>query len=217
MNRITQLIVVCFLLLSCNQNKQLSNKSLSHSEGNHDQHQHHQEMDYNQPTDLSIYNLESKWITQNGDEIKLLDLSGKVLVMALVYTHCTYACPRIVADIQLIQSKIEEDHADKVGFVLVTIDPDRDTPERLKAFARENNFDPETWTLLQGQHDDILELAALLGVKYKKTTDTDFAHSNMITVLNNMGEIVHQQIGLGTDPEETMGAINRTQQIQLIP
>ena len=45
--------------------------------------------------------------------------------------------------------------------------------------------------------DDTLEMAALLGVKFKKSADGQFAHSNVITILNPEGEIIHQQIGLG--------------------
>jgi len=49
----------------------------------------------------------------------------------------------------------------------------------------------------------VLELAALLGVKYKASANGQFAHSNVITVLNAKGEIVHQQIGLNEDVSET--------------
>ena len=57
----------------------------------------------------------------------------------------------------------------------------------------------ETWSLLHGESDDILELAALLGVKYKEEANGQFAHSNIITVLNADGEVVHQLVGLGQD------------------
>jgi protein SCO1/2 len=44
--------------------------------------------------------------------------------------------------------------------------------------------------------NSVLERAALLGVKYRSVSKTVFAHSNLITVLNKKGEIVHQQEGL---------------------
>ena len=61
--------------------------------------------------------------------------------------------------------------------------------------------------MLRGSADDTLELAALLGVKYKRETSGQFAHSNLITVLNADGEIVHQQIGLNQDIAETVKRI----------
>ena len=52
---------------------------------------------------------------------------------------------------------------------------------------------------MRGEPDDVQELAALLGVKYQEAADSQFAHSNVITLLNAEGEIVRQQIGLGQD------------------
>jgi protein SCO1 len=92
---------------------------------------------------------------------------------------------------------------------LVTIDPEVDTPDRLKVFADENKMHSGKWLLLNGSEGDILELAALTGVKYKKTSGSDYAHSNIITVLNRNGEIAHQQTGLEQDPTETIKAIEK--------
>jgi protein SCO1/2 len=65
------------------------------------------------------------------------------------------------------------------------------------------------WTLLSGQPDDVLELAALLGVQYRQTRAGQFAHSNVITVLNAKGEIVHQQVGLNEDITGTVQRLAR--------
>ena len=66
---------------------------------------------------------------------------------------------------------------------------------------------PAEWTLLNGKENVTLELAALLGVKYKKTSATDYAHSNLITIINPEGEVAYQQIGLGADPTQTINVI----------
>jgi hypothetical protein len=52
--------------------------------------------------------------------------------------------------------------------------------------------------------DDVLELAALLRVKYKEEATGQFGHANLITVLNANGEIVHQFVGLGQDIKPTV-------------
>ena len=57
--------------------------------------------------------------------------------------------------------------------------------------------------------DDVLELAALLGVKYKRDARGQFAHSNVITVLDANGEIVSQQIGLNGDAAPTATAVQK--------
>lgn len=159
-------------------------------------------------TDMSVYNLESTWTTSENRQIKLTDLGGKVQVVAMVYTTCEFACPRILSDMKRIEQQIENiENNDQVNFVIVTIDPEVDTPEKLAKYAEESKLDKGRWTLLHGDKGDILELAALLGVRFKKTTDKDYAHSNIITVLDEEGVIAHQQEGLGTKPTQTLEAI----------
>jgi len=61
--------------------------------------------------------------------------------------------------------------------------------------------------LLHGEPEDVLEISALLGVKFKNDKRGQFAHSNIITILNAEGEITHQQIGLNQEPEASLDAI----------
>lgn len=155
--------------------------------------------------DLSIYNSNALWQTQNKDTLRLAKLQGKVQVLAMMYTTCEYTCPRLVADMKTIEGSIAD--SANVGLVLVSMDALRDTPRKLKAFANENNLGKD-WLLLHGEENDILEIAAILGVQYKRTSETDFSHSNVLTVLNQQGEIVYQQNGLGVKAE-TIAAIKK--------
>jgi protein SCO1 len=158
-------------------------------------------------TDKSIYNLESTWTNQDDQKVKLEKLQGKVQLVAMIYTGCTYACPRTIADLNRIEKALQKYNREELGVVLVSMDPDRDTPAKLREFAAANHLGTDRWTLLTSQPDNILELAALLNVKYKKQLNGDIGHSNIITVLNPRGEIVHQQEGLGAAPDETIKAV----------
>jgi protein SCO1 len=158
-------------------------------------------------TDMSLYNLDSDWQNQHGEAIKLEQLQGKVQLVAMIYTHCSYACPRIIADLKRIENGLEQYKREDVGIVLVTMDPARDTPARLQEFAAANKLDANRWLLLTSAQDDIRELAALLNMKYKTELDGEISHSNIISVLNAKGEIIHQAEGLGVEPDETVNAI----------
>lgn len=147
-------------------------------------------------SDASIFHLTSKWNTQEGRTIELRELKGEVLVVVMVYSSCKAACPRLVADMKNIYSKVNKPH---VRYVLVSIDPETDTPAKLKRFASDNELSGEQWILLQGTVDDVREFANVLSVKYKLITPLDFSHSNIISVFNKNGELVHQQEGLGVD------------------
>ena len=142
-------------------------------------------------SELSIYNLPSTWTTQNNKSIELKELQGDVLVMVMIYTSCKAACPRLVADMRSIEASIPEEKKTNVSFVLISIDPETDTPARLKKFAIENNMDTEKWLFLRGSETDTREFAAVLAVNYKKISPMDFSHSNIISVFNQKGELVH--------------------------
>lgn len=158
-------------------------------------------------TDESIFNLTGNWQTQNNDTLQLHDLKGKVLVVVMIYTSCKAACPRLVADMRDIESKMPEDKLDGLNFILVSIDPEVDNPIRLKSFAIKNEMQATHWTFLQGTPSRVQEFANVLAVKYKQISPMDFSHSNIISVFNNQGELIHQQEGLGVNSEETIEII----------
>ncbi|MFT7898850.1 SCO family protein [Tenacibaculum ascidiaceicola] len=161
-------------------------------------------------SESSIFNLTSEWKTEENKTIHLEDLRGKTLVMVMIYTTCKAACPRLVADMRNIEAKIPKEYNEDLQYVLISIDPKNDTPERLKAFAKENFMDDEHWTFLQGTGESVREFANVLAVKYKQISPLDFSHSNIISVFNPEGELVHQQEGLGVDNKETVASILET-------
>lgn len=158
-------------------------------------------------SETSIFNLTSTWHTEENQSIQLKDLKGKTLVMVMIYTSCKAACPRLVADMRNIEAQIPDEKIKNIQFIMVSIDPDTDTPKRLKAFAKENLMDGEQWTFLQGTKSGVREFANVLSVKYKEISPIDFSHSNIISVFNAQGELVHQQEGLGVDNKKTIETI----------
>lgn len=155
----------------------------------------------------SIYQIDSDWKDQGGHDRKLKSLGGRVQVLTMGYSTCKFACPRLLADMRLIEAGLPKDVAAKTGFTFVSIDPETDTPARLAEYQEENNIDPTRWTLLTGETSSVQELAVVLGIQYRKIDARDFAHSNLITVLNAKGEIIHRQEGLAADPAATIKAI----------
>lgn len=158
----------------------------------------------------SIFQLNSVWKTEENKEIVLSDLKGSVLVVVMIYTSCKAACPRLVADMKNIEKQLPRNKIQHVQMVLVSIDPENDTPEKLKAFANENQMDGRQWTFLQGNIETVQELANVLSVKYKQIAPMDFSHSNIISVFSPDGTLVSQQEGLGVNNKITVDAIIQT-------
>lgn len=159
--------------------------------------------------EMSIYNLPSNWTTQNNEQIELQDLKGKVVVMVMIYTSCKAACPRLVADMRNIEKQFSIKELQNIKFVMVSIDPEVDTPDRLKQFSKDNLMEDDHWIFLRGTPEDTREFAAVLAVSYKKISPIDFSHSNIISVFNEEGVMVHQLEGLGVDNEATVKSIKQ--------
>ena len=156
----------------------------------------------------SLYQTEGKWDNQYGDTISLSKLRGKIPVVSMVFTRCTFSCPRIVADLKAIERAVPADKKDKVVFVLISFDSNRDHTDQLKAFTKQMKLDGN-WMILHGNEEDVRELSMLLNVKYKKQENGDFTHSSGFTLLDTKGAIAFHQEGLGEDPGEVIDKIRR--------
>jgi protein SCO1/2 len=190
-------------------NTKSATKKASHKGHHHHHHHHHKKVASGKHNKMSLYQWKATWTNQDGKKVKWSSFKGRVQVIAMIYTHCLHACPVIVSDIKRIAEKLPKKLQSKVSYILVTIDPKRDTPSRLKKFSKIRQLPSSQWTLLHGSSTQILELAALLGVKYKRTSKSDFAHTNLITVLDKEGVIRSRQIGLGKSPKNSVAAIKK--------
>ncbi|WP_339926031.1 SCO family protein [uncultured Cyclobacterium sp.] len=157
--------------------------------------------------EMSIYNLPSNWNTQDGNQIAFIDLKGQPLVVVMIYTSCQTACPRLVADMRFIEEKVGTKAAKQPRYVMVSIDPLVDTPERLKKFAAENHMNEDQWLFLQGTEESVRDFANILSVKYKKINPMDFSHSNIISVFDKEGVLQYQKEGLGLENDEIVNQI----------
>ena len=160
-------------------------------------------------SDSSIYNFTNCWKDENGDLVTLKKFEGKKIILAMIYTSCPTACPLIVSKMQKLESAIPPNELGNYHFVLVSIDPDRDSPQQLKKFASERNLNHNTWTLLTGSKNAVAELAELIGFNYKKNPDGNFTHSNLITFLDKSGVIVNQSEGLDQSKEKLLAMLNK--------
>ena len=101
------------------------------------------------------YGLEFSLADQNGRTRGLADFQGKVVMMFFGYTQCPDVCPTALTEMAQIKSLLGKDGARFQG-IFVTVDPERDRPETLKAYMA--NFDPSFLALVP----QVAELPALM-------------------------------------------------------
>lgn len=111
-------------------------------------------------------------ITQDGTTVRFYDdlLKGKVVAVNVIYTHCKDECPLETAKLAQVQRLLGERAGKDVFFYSITIDPKRDTPGVLKAYAEKYGAGPG-WLFLTGKEEDIKLVTKKLGLSRR----SDFA------------------------------------------
>lgn len=154
----------------------------------------------------SIYQAAGKWTNQYGKAMELNHLKGKWQISAMIFTSCGYACPRIVENMKAIEQLLPADVKNKVNFLLVSFDTQKDSPDRLQWYAQQHQLDNH-WTLLHGNENQVRVFSMLLDVKYEALPNGLFNHSNVITLLDEDGSVRKRIEGLDIDVDETARAI----------
>ncbi len=143
-------------------------------------------------------------IDQFGNSFRLSDYKGKVIVMSFIYTHCPDICPAISAGFSQLQDLLSRDGlADDVVLVLVSVDPERDTPERLREWM--DIYGLDNVYLLTGNYDDVKKVWDAYGVFVSKEEVDDpdlqylIAHSGIVYLINKDFEV--EVFFLGAPPQ----------------
>jgi protein SCO1/2 len=143
---------------------------------------------------------------QDGERLSTTELEGKVVLLYFGYTHCPDFCPATLIDFQRVKQALGDD-ADQVAFVMVSVDPQRDTPEVLKEYL--DYFDP-TFIGLTGSEDELAPITQEFGI-YSSAGDATpqsngedvywVDHSTKTYVLNKDGELAIEY-AFGTSAED---------------
>lgn len=104
----------------------------------------------------------------DGQEVQLSDYQDKIVLLYFGYTFCPDVCPSSLSDLKIVQNKLDE-NGEKIQVIMVTVDPDRDTPEKLAEYVE--HFHP-TFLGLSGTKEEIDAAGEGYGVYYEKHEGT---------------------------------------------
>src|SRR6266481_9343349 len=109
--------------------------------------------------------------SQDGAPVTLADYRGKVVAVTFILTMCTTTCPVLTPMMSFVQDQLGSDFGAKIRFVSITVDPERDTADVLKEYARAFGANLAGWAFLTGAPQAIRELTRRYGVFAAKTAD----------------------------------------------
>ncbi|RYY53223.1 MAG: SCO family protein [Chitinophagaceae bacterium] len=144
---------------------------------------------------------------QQGQDVSLSQLKGKVIVADFFFTHCPTICPALTSNMRRLQSTITNSQRvgnktpDFLHFVSFSIDPERDSVERLKYWANRFQVNPEQWWLVTGDKKQIYDMAIhelKLGLTDGQGIDTNFIHTDHFVLIDSNMHVRGYYHGLDT-------------------
>lgn len=132
-------------------------------------------------------------LQSNDGPVSLADFRGQVVPIYFGYTFCPDACPTSLTYLSMAMKRLSEDERQQIQPLFVSIDSERDTPQRLAEYVA--HFDPRMLGLT-GNSDEIAEVARLYGVFYqsRKTDDADefylVDHTSRTYIMDRNGELI---------------------------
>ena len=129
----------------------------------------------------------------NGQALQLQDLRGKTLLVTFIYTRCPIPtlCPAMMSRMTRVRELIDEvpEGREKFEVLTITLDPERDTPEKLKAYASAHGVESSNWKFLTGSSEQIQELAGYFGVVFVEEDGGMIAHNLRTALIDAEGRL----------------------------
>jgi protein SCO1/2 len=150
----------------------------------------------------SLYQLPVHLQSASGGHVMLEQYRGEPLVVTMFYGTCKSVCPLLTRAMTATAATLPAASRDKVRFLMVTLDPERDTTAELTRFMKEYDLKSPRFEVARTDAGGVRLLAAALGIKYRQLPDGNFSHSSVLTVLDGDGvpKARTEKIA-GADPE----------------
>jgi protein SCO1/2 len=137
----------------------------------------------------SLYHLEAALTNQAGESHGLDVYRGHPVLVTMFYGSCPATCPLIIDTLRATERELNAAQRANLRVLLISIDPDRDTPATMSALAVSRHVDTARWSMARTDEATVRKIAALLNVQYRKLPSGDFNHSTVIALLSPDGEL----------------------------
>ncbi|MEE4114908.1 MAG: SCO family protein [Marinilabiliaceae bacterium] len=159
--------------------------------------------------------LDLKFLNEANDSVSLGELIDKPTILSFVYFDCPGLCSPLLTGISEVVEKLDMTLGEEYQVITISFNT-KDTPE--KAIIKKNNFvqkigeeNRRHWIYLTGSQENILEITASVGFKYKPQ-GLDFAHPSAIILLSPQGKITRYLYGINFLPFDVKMAVIEAQQ-----
>ena len=157
----------------------------------------------------SVYQLQARMLDQANRPVQWRELRGKPRVVTMFYANCPFMCPLIIETVKGVDRALTPAQRARLGVVMVSLDPKRDTPAALAALAAKRKIDAR-WQLLQPRSQDVRAVAGILQVRYRALADGEFNHTSVLVLLDAEGRVLARSEAMGPRPDpEFLAAVRK--------
>jgi protein SCO1/2 len=118
----------------------------------------------------------------------------------------------LISTIKLTESKLSDEERADLRVLTISIDPTRDTPEKLRETIERHSVDASRWSMVRPDPGDLRTIAGVFGVRYKQLPDGEFSHTTRIILLDREGTQVASTEQLGRHDTAFLEAIRTSLQ-----
>ncbi|GLY12174.1 SCO family protein [Pseudobacillus badius] len=159
--------------------------------------------DFESNMDVKIQDFEH--VNQNNEKVSLDDLKGKVWLADLIFTSCTTVCQPMTKNMADLQKMLKKEGVEDYRIVSFSVDPEVDTPEKLKEYISNFEVDEKKWDLLTGYEQDYIREFAEKNLQTLAIPDPNsnqVTHGTSFYLINKEGKAVKNYSGAEDVPFE---------------
>ena len=134
--------------------------------------------------------------TADGARTTFGATNGHVRIATMFYAHCPGVCPATLATLRQIDAGLSEQQRSQLRFVLLSLDPARDSPEVLREFAQDSR-----WLVGRASESGTRSFASAAHIQYRTLSDSSIDHSAGLVLLDSQGRIVARAAAAGESTE----------------
>ncbi|NBJ68178.1 MULTISPECIES: SCO family protein [Clostridia] len=147
--------------------------------------------------------------TQDREELSLEDLKGEYWIADFIFTNCTSVCLPMTSNLAKLQQKTADEEMD-LQFVSFSVDPEYDTPEVLKEYAKEYQANLDNWTFVTGYDFETIKEFSIKSFKSMVAPPPEgndqVTHGTSFFLINPEGKVIKKYNGVLADSIDTIFA-----------
>ncbi len=154
---------------------------------------------------------------QEGRVRALSEFKNKTVLVNFIFTSCSAVCPLQTQQIAAVQKQIPSAYRDTIRFLSVSVDPQYDSPKKLKAYAKARGVNFANWSLMTGDAQAIAQFTHLLGAFDPRVNNPSPAdHTTQLYLFDKRGNLMQRYNGVAVDKARIAREMQELDQLRAV-